>query len=98
MATTVKTNKLDYAPGETVSITADGFFAGDSLASVRFEVVNLGLDGLLGTADDLIYPSWIVTDDATAGLMPQLTVIDQPSSAARTKNWPLAALGIQMLP
>ncbi|MBO3704992.1 MAG: DUF11 domain-containing protein, partial [Candidatus Accumulibacter sp.] len=57
MATTVKTNKQDYAPGQTVSITAEGF---GEMAGIRFQVVNLGADGLLGTQDDLIYPSWTV--------------------------------------
>ncbi|MCM8596890.1 hypothetical protein [Accumulibacter sp.] len=61
MATTVKTNKGDYAPGETAHISAEGFAEG---ASIRFQVVNLGADGLLGTADDIAYPSWIVTDSA----------------------------------
>lgn len=45
MATTVKTNKQDYAPGQTVSITAEGF---GEMAGIRFQVVNLGADGLLG--------------------------------------------------
>ncbi|HRL78145.1 MAG TPA: hypothetical protein PK440_18510, partial [Candidatus Accumulibacter phosphatis] len=64
MATTVKTNKQDYAPGQTVSITADGF---GEMAGIRFQVVNLGVDGLLGTQDDLLYPSWTVASSFSSG-------------------------------
>ncbi|MQM32394.1 MAG: hypothetical protein CRU78_18655, partial [Candidatus Accumulibacter phosphatis] len=60
MATTVKTDKKDYAPGQTVSITADGFWAN---TNIQFQVVNMGLDGLLGTMDDLVYPSWTVPNN-----------------------------------
>jgi uncharacterized repeat protein (TIGR01451 family) len=60
MATTVKTDKKDYAPGQTVLITADGFWAN---TNIQFQVVNMGLDGLLGTMDDLVYPSWTVPNN-----------------------------------
>ncbi|WP_287463411.1 hypothetical protein, partial [Accumulibacter sp.] len=64
MATTVKTNRQDYAPGQTVSITAEGF---GEMAGIRFQVVNLGADGLLGTQDDLIYPHWTVATTFSSG-------------------------------
>ncbi|MCM8639008.1 MAG: DUF11 domain-containing protein, partial [Candidatus Accumulibacter sp.] len=65
MATTVKTNKQDYAPGQTVSIRAEGF---GEMAGIRFQVINLGFDGVLGTQDDLQYASWTVANTFQGGL------------------------------
>ena len=44
---TVKTNKSDYKPGSKVLITASDF---SSDATIQFEVLNLGDDGVQGTA------------------------------------------------
>lgn len=66
----VTTDKSDYAPGETATITASGFEAG---ATVEFDmsIVEPGGDGVIGTSDDiLVAPSnppeeqatWQVTD------------------------------------
>lgn len=48
---TVITDKLDYAPGETAIITADGFYPG---STIKFQVqhITAGLDGVFGTSDD----------------------------------------------
>ncbi|MEQ8958979.1 MAG: SdrD B-like domain-containing protein, partial [Coleofasciculus sp. C2-GNP5-27] len=67
---TVETDKQDYQPGETATITATGFDPG---AVVKLQVQHLeaGADGEFGTADDLILASsnsgsghepWVVKD------------------------------------
>ena len=58
---TIKTNKLDYWPVETVSVTAAGFTSG---ATVMFELINLESDGILGTADGFSYNSRLVVDSS----------------------------------
>jgi hypothetical protein len=55
----VKTNKSDYKPGSKVLITASDF---SSDATIQFEVLNLGDDGVQDTADDFSYKPWSVTD------------------------------------
>ena len=67
----VVTDKADYAPGETVTITASGF-APSSTVEFRIEIVgDPGADGIFGTADDIVNTSatallsetpWIITD------------------------------------
>jgi uncharacterized repeat protein (TIGR01451 family) len=80
MATTVKTNKQDYAPGQTVSIRAEGF---GEMAGIRFQVINLGLDGVLGTQDDLSYASWTVAN----GFRPALDANGNPLPAFVDTTW-----------
>jgi hypothetical protein len=65
----VTTDKDDYAPGETATITTSGFNEG---ATVAFEVDHVsdpGDDGIWGTLDDVIvelggegHEPWYVTD------------------------------------
>ncbi|WP_446389400.1 SdrD B-like domain-containing protein [Coleofasciculus sp. B1-GNL1-01] len=70
---TVETDKQDYQPGETATITATGFDPG---AVVKLQVQHLeaGADGEFGTADDLILASsnsgsghepWMVKDGSS---------------------------------
>jgi hypothetical protein len=79
---TVKTNKSDYKPGSKVLITAGDFSSG---ATIQFEVLNLGDDGVQGTADDFSYNAWAVTDggrgdsDSAAGTVGTTWVV--PGSA-----------------
>ncbi|MBL8392461.1 MAG: DUF11 domain-containing protein, partial [Candidatus Accumulibacter sp.] len=80
MATTVKTNKQDYAPGQTVSIRAEGF---GEMAGIRFHVVNLGLDGVLGTQDDLQYASWTVANT----FLPGFGANGDPLPASMDTTW-----------
>ena len=71
----VTTDKDDYAPGETATITTTGFDVG---ASVTFEVdhiSNAGSDGIFGTVDDTIvelggkgHDPWTVTDGGDGDL------------------------------
>ncbi|MCP5249776.1 MAG: hypothetical protein H6942_14785 [Candidatus Accumulibacter sp.] len=87
MATTVKsvkTDKQDYAPGQTVFITADGF-AGN--ANIQFQVVNLGLDGLLGTMDDIAYPSWIVSNGLVGNSPFNSPGNNQPAASSVATTW-----------
>ncbi len=77
MSTTssVTTNLDDYAPGATAIITATGVDAG---STVRFEVDHVadpGVDGVFGTADDVIallggagHDAWYVTDGGAGDL------------------------------
>ncbi|ROZ77740.1 hypothetical protein [Ramlibacter sp. WS9] len=68
----IKTNKLDYRPGEKVAITASELEEGSVL---QFQVLNYGADSLKGTADDFFYKSWLAGDgmrndsDAAAGVL-----------------------------
>ncbi|MEQ9358122.1 SdrD B-like domain-containing protein [Coleofasciculus chthonoplastes] len=73
---TVETDKQDYQPGETATITATGFDPG---AVVKLQVQHLeaGADGEFGTADDvLVAPSdsgkghypWVVKDGSPKDL------------------------------
>ena len=68
----IKTNKLDYHPGEQVAITASEIEEGSLL---QFQVLNYGADNLKGTADDFFYKSWLVGDgtqqdgNAAAGMV-----------------------------
>jgi hypothetical protein len=74
-APSVTTDKDDYAPGETATITASGFDAG---ATVTFEVDHVdgpGDDGVYGTADDETvdlggdgHDPWTVTDGGEGDL------------------------------
>jgi hypothetical protein len=74
-APSVTTDKDDYAPGETATITASGFDVG---ATVTFEVDHVdgpGDDGVYGTADDETvdlggdgHEPWTVTDGGAGDL------------------------------
>jgi hypothetical protein len=74
-APSVTTDKDDYAPGETATITASGFDVG---ATVTFEVDHVdgpGDDGVYGTADDETvdlggdgHDPWTVTDGGAGDL------------------------------
>ena len=72
---TVSTDLLDYAPGDTAVITAEGFIVG---STIEFQVLHwdAGADGIYGTEDDIIggdgygdgHESWTITDGVrTAG-------------------------------
>ena len=50
----VTTDKDDYAPGETATITATGFRPGATLTFEVDHVDGAGEDGIFGTADDSI--------------------------------------------
>ena len=71
---TLDQSDADYAPGETVGITASNVSTGGSL---EFSVghVSAGADGILGTADDVISGDltgtgtpWVVTDGGAGDL------------------------------
>lgn len=51
---TVITDKLDYAPGSTAKITADGFLEGSTITFQVLHASDPGTDGLWGTEDDLL--------------------------------------------
>ncbi|MFI3190186.1 MAG: hypothetical protein QX190_11570 [Methylococcales bacterium] len=42
----IRTNKSDYAPGETSIITADGFASGSTLTFNVQHVIDTGYDGI----------------------------------------------------
>ena len=51
---TVITDKLDYAPGATANITAEGFVEGSTVEFLVQHVSDEGADGIWGTADDVL--------------------------------------------
>ncbi|MDO9212310.1 MAG: Calx-beta domain-containing protein [Methylococcales bacterium] len=72
---TIKTNKTDYAPGETATITADGFTIGSTIELQIQHITDAGADGILGTIDDTLgnntgggHEPWYVTDGGTGDL------------------------------
>ncbi len=72
---TIKTNKTDYAPGETSIITADGFASGSTIVFNVQHVIDPGYDGIWGTTDDTLgdntgagHEPWYVTDGGTGDL------------------------------
>jgi hypothetical protein len=90
---TVKTDKLDYQPGSTVFVTASDFTSG---AAIEFQVLNLGADGVQGTADDFLYKPWAVTDGlngdsnsewGTIGTTWGLRAASLVSQAKESKSW-----------
>jgi hypothetical protein len=78
-APSVVTDKADYAPGETVTITASGFTAGSTI-EFGIDIVSApGSDGVFGTADDVVdavatawlaETPWQVRDGSEADLDP----------------------------
>jgi|GEM_PF-6986304 len=71
----IKTNKTDYAPGETATITADGFTIGSTIELQIQHITDAGADGILGTPDDTLgdntgagHEPWYVTDGGTGDL------------------------------
>jgi uncharacterized repeat protein (TIGR01451 family) len=72
---TIKTNKSDYAPGETATITTDGFAIGSTVELSVQHITDAGADGILGTPDDILgdnsgagHEPWYVTDGGTGDL------------------------------
>ncbi|MDD1617562.1 MAG: hypothetical protein LUQ28_14015, partial [Methylococcaceae bacterium] len=75
MAKIIKTNKSDYAPGETATITTDGFTAGSTVEFNVQHVIDPGYDGIWGTPDDTLgdntgagHEPWYVTDGGAGDL------------------------------
>lgn len=71
----IKTNKSDYAPGETSIITADGFASGSTLTFNVQHVIDTGYDGIWGTPDDTLgdntgagHEPWTITDGGAGDL------------------------------
>jgi len=72
---TVITDKLDYAPGSTANITAEGFTAGSKVEFLVQHVSNAGPDGVWGTEDDVLgnnsgsgHEPWYVIDGGDGDL------------------------------
>ncbi len=72
---TVTTDTADYPPGATAVITATGMEAGAALTFCVMHVESAGVDGIWGTADDVIrqtdgegHEPWVVVDGGAGDL------------------------------
>ena len=72
LAPLVTTDLLDYAPGDTATITASNFIIGSTIEFQVQHVSDPGADGVYGTADDVVdtttnasgegHDPWYITD------------------------------------